>query len=66
MQLDDDGNKIYDELKRNGGKLPYNDKSDPEIIRREFDMSKAAFKRACGHLLKEGRIEITADGIILK
>ena len=66
MQLDDDGNKICDELKRNGGKLPYNDKSDPEIIRREFDMSKAAFKRACGHLLKEGRIEITADGIILK
>ncbi len=66
MQLDGDSEKIYDELKRNGGKLPFNDKSDPEDIRREFGMSKASFKRACGHLLKEGRIEITADGIILK
>lgn len=66
MQLDGDSDKIYDELKRNGGKLPFNDKSDPDVIRREFDMSKAAFKRACGHLLKEGKIEITDSGIILK
>ena len=34
------------------------DKADPETIKREFNMSKAAFKRAVGRLLKAGKIEI--------
>lgn len=40
------------------GVLPFNDKAAPEVIAREFKLSKNAFKRAVGHLLKEGRIEI--------
>ena len=36
--------------------LPFDDKVSPEIIQREFSLSKNAFKRAVGHLLKEGRI----------
>ena len=42
------------------------DKSDPEAIKREFGISKASFKRAVGHLLKQEKIEMTEDGISLK
>ena len=66
LQIDEDSSVIYDTIVRNGGSLPFNDKSDPEIIRQEFNMSKAAFKRACGHLLKAGKIQITDNGIIQK
>ena len=66
MQLDSDAEIILDALKSNGGKLPFNDKSDPESIKEEFEMSKAAFKRACGHLLKERMIDITDSGISLR
>ena len=40
------------------GVLPFDDKVSPEIINREFGLSKNAFKRAVGHLLKEGKIEL--------
>ena len=45
------------------GVLPFNDKADPEVISREFKLSKNAFKRAVGHLLKEGKVEITEKSI---
>lgn len=45
------------------GRLPFTDKASPELIRQEMQMSKNEFKRAVGHLLKEGQIEITADSI---
>lgn len=46
-----------------GGELPFNDKASPEVIAREFRLSKNAFKRAVGHLLKDGKIEITEKNI---
>lgn len=46
------------------GVLPFNDKAAPEVIAREFKLSKNAFKRAVGHLLKEGKIEITEKSIV--
>ena len=46
------------------GVLPFNDKVSPAIIKREFGLSKNAFKRAVGRLLKQGRIEITENRII--
>lgn len=52
--------KVIDEL---GGELPFNDKVSPEVIRREFGLSKNAFKRAVGRLLKENRIIITEETI---
>ena len=52
--------KVIDEL---GGELPFNDKVSPEVIRREFGLSKNAFKRAVGRLLKENRITITEETI---
>lgn len=62
-QLDDDAEMLFDRLEQAGGSLPFNDKSDPEQIKAEFGLSKAAFKRAVGHLLKEKKICITEDGI---
>ena len=66
MQMDDDAALLIKELEVNGGRLPFNDKSDPEIIKQKFNMSKNAFKRAVGRLLKEGRIELGENNIILK
>lgn len=59
IQMDEDSKLIYDELEKNGGSLPFTDKASPEVIKSHFDMSKNAFKRAVGRLLKEGKIEIT-------
>lgn len=47
-----------------GGHVPYTDKTvQPDEIQRDFGMSKAAFKRAVGKLLKEGKIKITKTSI---
>lgn len=45
------------------GVLPFDDKASPEIIKKEFGLSKNAFKRAVGKLLKEGKIQITDQTI---
>lgn len=52
-----DGEKILLMLQQRGGKMPYTDDTPPDIIREVFKVSKGAFKRALGHLLKEGLIE---------
>lgn len=44
-------------LRQRKGRMPYSDRTAPEIIRDKFSISKAAFKRALGHLLREGLIE---------
>ena len=41
------------------------DKADAALIKKEFGISKNAFKRAVGRLLKAGRIEITESSIEL-
>ena len=55
--------KILDHLKAAGGKSTFNDKSSPEDIRNEFEVSKKVFKQAIGSLYKQGRIKITDEGI---
>ena len=52
-----DAERILHHLESHKGKMPYSDKTPPEIIKAKFQISKAAFKRALGHLLKAGRIE---------
>lgn len=64
IQMDEDSKLIYDAIIANGGKLPFTDKANPELIKDKFDMSKNAFKRAVGRLLKEGKIEIKTDSIV--
>ncbi len=64
IQMDTDSAQVLDVMENQfGGILPFTDKADPEIIKREFAMSKNAFKRAVGHLLKEGKIKITENKI---
>lgn len=57
-QIDDDAELIMKVLDEFAGVLPFDDKVSPEVIRREFGLSKAAFKRAVGHLLKDKKVEI--------
>jgi len=65
-QMSEDAEMVADVIRSYGGTLPFNDKADPERIRDEFGLSKNAFKRAVGRLLKEGRVELTEKTIILK
>ncbi|WP_203363331.1 S1-like domain-containing RNA-binding protein [Bacillus sp. REN10] len=52
----DDAENIYDYLVERGGSMPYSDKSFPEEIESRFGLSKGAFKRALGKLMKERRV----------
>lgn len=63
LQMDTDSTLIYDALLKAGGFLPYHDKTSPELIKAKFGLSKNAFKRAIGHLQKEGKLIIEEDGI---
>ncbi|MBM7648387.1 putative RNA-binding protein (virulence factor B family) [Bacillus ectoiniformans] len=54
--LQDDAEKIFAYLEQRGGSMPYGDKSLPEEIQTRFNLSKGAFKRALGKLMKEGRV----------
>lgn len=65
MQIAEDSHKVVEAIKVSGGKLPFNDKASPELIREKMGMSKAEFKRAVGNLLKSKKIEIMEDGIRL-
>lgn len=64
LQMDEDAEYVMQVIDEFDGVLPFNDKVSPEIIQREFKMSKNAFKRAVGRLYKEGRIEITENRIL--
>ena len=57
--------KILRYLKGAGGKSPLGDKSSPELIKKEFQVSKKVFKQAIGGLYKQGRIKISNQGIEL-
>ncbi len=65
VQIALDAEKVIQIIREFDGALPFNDKANPEVIRREMGMSKNEFKRAVGHLLKEKKIEITEKSIRL-
>lgn len=56
---------ILDALERNHGLLYLSDKSSPEDIKQELQMSKKNFKKAIGGLYKWNKIEILDDKIKL-
>ncbi len=67
LQMDADAQMIMKRMEEYGGSLPFTDKADPELIKKEFGLSKNAFKRAVGRLLKEQKIQIKEKNIeILK
>ena len=62
LAINADAEKIFQFMQDNGGEMRLHDKSDPNEIYNIFKISKAAFKRAVGHLLKEGLIEKLDNG----
>ena len=66
LQMDEDSEKVLKVIEEYDGILPYNDKASPEVISRDFGLSKNAFKRAVGHLYKEGKIDIGEKSIKIK
>ncbi len=66
IEIEEDAEIILNKAIKKGGILYLNDYSSPKEIRKELNMSKSAFKRALGRLLKEGKIEFIERGIRLK
>lgn len=66
IQMDKDAVMILEKINKRGGKLPFNDKADAEVIKAEFGISKNAFKRAVGRLYKEKKIDILENSIVAK
>lgn len=54
--MDLDAVRILDAMKARG-RMPYTDETSPDIIKEKFGISKAAFKRALGRLMKAGKVE---------
>ena len=63
LQIDSDTEKILQGIKNHEGFLALHDKSTPLEIQSRLNMSKAAFKRALGKLLKENKVIQTEDGL---
>lgn len=61
--IEPNAQKIIDKLERNDGFLPYTDKSDPDLIREEFGISKKLFKKSLGALYKQKLILLKEEGI---
>jgi len=58
--------KVLGLLKQSNGIMPYNYKSDSELIRDVFGLSKKEFKRSLTTLQDNGLIEVKDTGIYLK
>ena len=63
LQLDTDGEIILKYMDEHDGIIPFTDKADPQIIKDNMQMSKNQFKRAIGHLMKNGKVKILTDSI---
>ena len=66
LQINEDAENVLEVINEFAGVLPFDDKASPEVIQREFGLSKGAFKRAIGHLMKEGKVEIKDKRIYAK
>ena len=65
VQIVNDKEIIVEYLNKHNGVMMITEKSEPELINRLFNMSKSSFKKAIGGLLKENKVEILNDKIIL-
>jgi len=65
QHMDAASQKILDLLKEHQGFLPFNDKTPPDVIYREFGLSKKVFKRSIGALYKKRLIKLEPRGIQL-
>jgi hypothetical protein len=65
-QSDDSSDRVLELLKENNGIMPYNYKSDAELIKEVFGLSKKDFKRSLTKLQEMNKITIKDTGIYLK
>lgn len=63
-QIEEDADVVMECIHSYAGVLPFSEKADPAVISRETGLSKAAFKRAVGHLYKKKLISISDEGKI--
>jgi len=62
-QMESDAEILLKKMEQNKGFLPLSEKASPEEIEKMFNLSKAAYKRAVGTLLKSNKIVKTEKGI---
>ena len=60
--LDADSQMILAYLQSMGGKMAFNDKSNPDEIKATFGISKGQFKKALGGLMKAKKIKQSPEG----
>ena len=58
--------KVLNLLKTNDNTLPYNYKTDAEVVKKVFGISKKAYKRTLTTLVDDEKIILTEDGMSLK
>jgi predicted RNA-binding protein (virulence factor B family) len=63
-ELEGDAHEVLEALARPGAPA-ISERASPEQIRARFGLSKKAFKRAVGRLLKEGSVRIDSDGRLM-
>jgi predicted RNA-binding protein (virulence factor B family) len=63
-EFEGDAERILETLARAGAPR-WGDRSSPQEIRRVFGLSKKAFKRAVGHLLKVRAVRIDDKGFVV-
>ena len=61
-----DADKVLELLKQNKGMMPYNYKSDADLIVDVFSMSKKAYKRTLTKLQEDNLIDVKDTGIYIK
>lgn len=59
--IDKASQQVLDYITKNGGSIPFTDKSDPDAIRRVFGMSKKSFKKTLGGLYKSKRVILNKE-----
>lgn len=64
-QLGDLADQILADLQANGGISTLTDKSDPDLIKAKWKVSKGSYKKALGKLYKARKINITPRSITL-
>ncbi len=64
IQIESDAQAILELINSYNGVLPFSEKADSEVIKRETGMSKNQFKKAVGNLYKNRLIDISEEGKI--
>jgi predicted RNA-binding protein (virulence factor B family) len=65
QRVEGDTQVILDYMNENGGKMPYNSKSDAELIKKVFGLSKKSYKKALSSLREANKIRVEENGCFI-